>query len=289
LFIETEIDNQAKDHKLKVNFPTGLNPTQSHVDQAYLVLPRDIDLPESTGWIEDPTPLMHQRAFTSLQEDGHGLAILNRGLPAVEVTRIPDGTQISLIILRSVGWLSRDDLSTRRVAAGPLVPTPGAQCIGKYKFEYAILPHAGDWQEIYQQAYAYTAPLLIARADTHEGLDLKEMNITRDDPAMVKSIAWPREGRNPDRLSYLTVDRPELVISAIKRSTDEKGIIVRFFNIRPESLSARIKINKPIEEAWLVNLHEERQEQIPVLDDSSINVQTRGHQIITLEFKLKIK
>ena len=49
--------------------------------------------------------------------------ILNRGLPAVEVTRLPGGTQIALTLLRSVGWLSRDDLATRRVAAGPLVPT----------------------------------------------------------------------------------------------------------------------------------------------------------------------
>ena len=286
LFIETEIDNQAEDHKLSVIFPTDLNPTQTFVDQAYLVLPRDIDLPDSTGWVEDPTHLMHQRAFTSLQEDGYGLAILNRGLPAVEVTRIQDGTQISLILLRSVGWLSRDDLPTRRVAAGPLVPTPGAQCIGKYKFEYAILPHAGDWREIYQQAYAYTSPLLVVRADTHEGLDLKEMNITRDDPALVKSIDWPREGRNPDRLSFLTVDNPELVISALKRSRDEQNLIVRLYNISPETLSSRIKTSKPIEEAWFVNLNEERQEQIQLLDESSINIQTRGHQIITLELQM---
>ena len=286
LFIETEIENQAKDHKLTVSFPTVLNPSQSFVDQAYLVLPRHIDLPDSTGWVEDPTHLMHQRAFTSLQEDGYGLAILNRGLPAVEVTRIQDGTQISLILLRSIGWLSRDDLPTRRVAAGPLVPTPGAQCIGKYKFEYAILPHAGDWREIYQQAYAYTVPLLIARADTHEGLDLKEMNITRDDPAMVKSIAWPREGRNPDRLSFLTIDKPELVISALKRSRNEQNLVVRLYNISPETLTARIKTSKPIEEAWFVNLNEQRQEQIQLLDRSTIKIQTRGHQIITLEFQL---
>ncbi|MCJ7658445.1 MAG: glycosyl hydrolase-related protein, partial [Anaerolineales bacterium] len=283
LYIETEIDNQAQDHKLRVNFPTGLKPAHSFVDQAFLVLPRDIDLPESSGWVEDPTHLMHQRAFTSLQEEGQGLAILNRGLPAVEVTRIPGGTQISLTLLRSVGWLSRDDLSTRRVAAGPLVPTPGAQCIGKYVFEYAILPHAGDWREVYQQAYAYTAPMLVARADTHEGLDLSEMNITRDDPAMVNSIEWPRGGQNPDRLSLISVDTPELVISALKRSIDEKSLVVRFFNISPEPISTKIKTYWQLEQAWLVNLNEERQEQIPLVGNQTFQVQVRGHQIITFE------
>jgi len=285
LYIETEIDNQAQDHKLMVNFPTGLNPAHSFVDQAFLVLPRDIDLPESSGWVEDPTHLMHQRAFTSLQEDGHGLAILNRGLPAVEVTRKIEGAQISLTLLRSVGWLSRDDLSTRRVAAGPIVPTPGAQCIGKYVFEYAILPHAGDWREVYQRAYDYTAPLLVARADTHEGLDLSEMNITRDDPAMVKPIEWPRGGQNPDRMSLISVDKPELVISALKRSIDEKSLVVRFFNISPEPISTNIKTYRQLEQIWLVNLNEERQEQIPLGGNHTFQVQVRGHQIITFELK----
>jgi len=285
LYIETEIDNQAQDHKLRVNFPTGLKPAHSFVDQAFLVLPRDIDLPESSGWVEDPTHLMHQRTFTSLQEEGQGLAILNRGLPAVEVTRIQGGTQISLTLLRSVGWLSRDDLSTRRVAAGPIVPTPGAQCIGKYVFEYAILPHAGDWREVYQQAYAYTAPLLVARADTHEGLDLSEMNITRDDPAMVNSIEWPRGGQNPDRLSLISVDTPELVISALKRSIDEKSLVVRFFNISPEPISPTIMTYWQLEQAWRVNLNEERQEQIPLVGNHTFQVQVRGHQIITYELK----
>jgi alpha-mannosidase len=285
LYIDTEIDNQVRDHKLKVNFPTRLNPAQSYVDQAFLVLPRDIDLPDSSGWIEDPTPMMHQRAFTSLQEDGHGLAILNHGLPAVEVTRISNGTQISLTLLRSVGWLSRDDLTTRRVAAGPLVPTPGAQCIGQYKYEYAILPHAGDWRDVYQKAYAYTAPLLVTRADTHEGLDLSEMNITRDDPNMVKSIEWPREGQIPDRLSFISVDKSELVISALKRSIDEISLVVRFFNIGPETISTQIKTYRPIEQAWIVNLNEERQESITPLDDHTFEVQVRCHQIITIELK----
>ena len=147
------------------------------------------------------------------------------------------------------------------------------------------MPHAGDWREVYQQAYAYTAPLLAARADTHEGLDLSEMNITRDDPAMVKSIEWPREGQNPDRLSVISVDKPELVISALKRSIDEKSLVVRFFNISPEPISAQIKTYRPLEQAWLVNFNEERQEQIPLVGDHTFKVQVRGHQIITFELK----
>jgi alpha-mannosidase len=283
IFVETDIDNQARDHKISVLFPTDLNPPQAFVDESFVVLGRNIDLPDSTGWVEDPTPIMHQRAFTDLSEAGRGLAILNRGLPAIEVTREPAGVQLALMLLRSVGWLSRDDLSNRRVAAGPLVPTPGAQCIGRYHYEYAILPHAGNWRDVYPTAYQYVSPLLLARADTHEGLDLREMNITRDDPTKVKAIPWPRGGPNPDNLSFISVDMPELVVSAIRRSQDDKGLIVRFYNISSEPITAMVKLCHALEAVWLVNLNEERQEPVPLLDKHTFTVDVRGNQIASFE------
>jgi mannosylglycerate hydrolase len=287
LYIETEIDNQARDHKLSVTFPTELRPSRSYVDQAFIVMPRDIDLPESTGWVEDPTPLMHQRAFVDIHEGGHGLAILNRGLPAVEVTRREPGTQISLILLRSVGWLSRDDLTNRRVAAGPLVPTPSAQCIGKYKYNYAILPHTGNWEQVYPWAYQYVSPLYVSRADTHEGLDLHEMNITRDDPSLVKAVAWPRGGSNPGNLSYISVDDPRLVVSALRQSQDGKGLIVRFYNITAEPITTFGKSYRSLREVWSVNLNEEHQKAVPILDANSFEVKLRGHQIATFALQLE--
>lgn len=286
LYIETEMYNHARDHKFSVVFPTDLKPSQVFVDQAFMVMPRDIDLPDSAGWLEDPTPLMHQRAFVDLHEDGRGLAILNQGLPAVEVTRSPSGTKISLVLLRSVGWLSRDDLSNRRVPAGPLVPTPGAQCIGRYKYRYAILPHSGDWHQVYRWAYQYNTPLLGSRADTHEGLDLREMNITRDDPSQVKTIPWPRGGPNPSSLSYITVDAPELVISALQRSQDGRGLIVRLFNITGKPVTTWVNSYRPIAQAWVVNLNEERQDAIVIADENTFAVKVSPHQIVTYELQL---
>jgi alpha-mannosidase len=286
LYIETEIDNQACDHKFSVTFPTALVTSQSFVDQAFIVMPRDIDLPDSTGWLEDPTPLMHQRAFIDIHEGGSGLAILNRGLPAVEVIRKKPGTQISLVLLRSVGWLSRDDLTNRRIPAGPLVPTPGAQCIGLYKYNYAILPHTGHWEQVYPWAYQYVSPLLVSRADTHEGLDLREMNITRDDPTMVKAVAWPRSGSNPGNLSYITINEPEIVISALRRSQDGKGLIVRFYNITADPVSAQVKSYRSLSDVWAVNLNEERQDRIHTLDSNAFEVKVGGHQIATYELRL---
>jgi len=287
LYIETEIENRARDHKLSVMFPVHLTPARAFVDESFAVLPREIDLPDSEGWVEDPTPLMHQRSFIDLNEMGHGLAVLNRGLPAVEVTRQPEGTLIDLVLLRCVGWLSRDDLTTRRVAAGPLAPAPGAQCPGKFCFEYAIFPHAGDWKNVYPAAYAYDSPLLVSRADTHEGLNLCEMNITRDDPAKVKSIPWRRAGTLPDRFSFVAADNPALVLSSIHRTVDGKGIIVRFYNIASENVLGSFKTGRALEEVWLTNMNEERGESVPLIDEDAFQASFKGQQVLTFELRFK--
>lgn len=277
VYITTKFTNTVDDHKLTVNFPTGLTAAQAHVDESFLVAERDLKLPDSTGWVEDPTPLMHQRAFTDLSDGEAGLAILNRGLPSVEVTE--DGT-IALTLLRAVGWLSRDDLWVRRVAAGPLVPTPGAQCRQNYVFEYAILPHAGDWRSVYQTAYNYNSPLFARRADTHAGLVLHEMNITRDDPARVIQREYPRGGVLPDAYSFVSVEPSELVLSAVYRSGE--ALIVRVYNITREPVAGAIRFGFPVGRAFHVDMAEVYQETLPVRDNS-VRVDLRPAEVYTLK------
>ena len=41
-------------------------------------------------------------------------------------------------------WLSREDFACRKDHAGPELETPGAQCIGTYRFEYSLIPFGSD-------------------------------------------------------------------------------------------------------------------------------------------------
>ena len=59
------------------------------------------------------------------------MIIANRGLPEVEVT---SRHEIAITLLRCVGWLSRDDFSTRTGHAGPFLETPKAQMQGEWEF-----------------------------------------------------------------------------------------------------------------------------------------------------------
>ncbi len=277
VYIHTTIHNAAHDHKLTVNFPTGIHTEQAYVDESFMVAARDLHLPDSTGWVEDPTPLMHQRAFTDLSSDESGLAILNRGIPSVEVYE--DGT-IALTLLRCIGWLSRDDLWVRRIAAGPLVPTPGAQCLGDYEYEYVILPHEGDWQHVYSQAYNYTAPLMARRADTHPGLELREMNITRDDPARVTKTDWPRTGELSPTFSFVAIDAPELVLSAVYRSGEH--LIVRCYNVTRQPVTSTITFGLPVKQVVRANMNEDNLEELPVQNRQMATIHVKGGEVYTL-------
>ncbi len=280
IYIRTSIHNAAHDHKLTVDFPSGICVPQAYVDESFMVAARDLKLPDSTGWVEDPTPLMHQRAFTDLSSEGSGLAVLNRGLPSVEVYE--DGT-IALTLLRCIEWLSRDDLWVRRIAAGPLVPTPGAQCLGDYEYEYAILPHEGDWEHVYAPAYNYTAPLMARRADTHPGLELHEMNITRDDPARVTKADWPRGGVLPDNFSFVTIDSPELVLSAVYRSGEY--LVVRCYNVTREPVESMIRFGLPVAEVVRINMNEEAIEELSLQNQQTVTIHVKGGEVYTLKVK----
>ena len=171
---------------------------------------------------------------------------------------------------------------TRRIAAGPLVPTPGAQCLQDGTYEYAILPHTGDWQAVYPHAYNYTTPITASRADTHAGIDLRDMNITRDDPSKITHIPFPREGNLPATHSFLNVRGDGLMVSALYRSKEQ--IILRFFNIKGESTTAKITSAQAIETAHRLNLNEEQQEQLRVDTEGQVILDVRPNQIVTVGF-----
>ncbi len=285
VYIVTEVENHSRDHKLSAVFPTSLRPAVAMVDESFAVLARPVTLPPSPGWVEDPTPLMHQRAFIDLSENGVGLAVLNRGLPSVEVRPTDAGTSIVLPLLRSVGWLSRADLPNRRVTAGPVVETPEAQCLGRFRFEYALLPHSGGWQAAVPAALNFVTPLLLFRSDTHEGLDLREMNLPGDDPTKVNTVPWQRGGPLDESLSFVQIEPHELILSAVRRTADGLGLLVRAYNLAAGPVVARLACWRALTQAWRTNLNEERLSPLVVQDGHTIEFPVHMGEVFTVELR----
>jgi mannosylglycerate hydrolase len=127
----TTVANRASDHRLRVRFPCPA-PVKTVRAEGHFAVVRRPPRPVWNGdWFEPP----HDTSHTLGAVAAGGLVVLGKGLPEYETT---DDGELALTLLRCVGWLSRDDLSTRRGGAGPQLPVPGAQCHGDHVFGYAV-------------------------------------------------------------------------------------------------------------------------------------------------------
>ncbi|MCU0484731.1 MAG: glycosyl hydrolase-related protein [Anaerolineales bacterium] len=258
--IHTLVENHAEDHRLRVHFPAPFQVNHADYDGHFEVVRRSLDVPEKQpGWVEDPRPEVPQRAFVDVSDGLNGLMIANRGLPEVEVLKTPAGVEIALTLLRSVGWLSRDDLSTRSGHAGPGFATPEAQMTGAWHFDYAVIPHAAGWQAAYPLTYAFQSSL--------RGV-----------------VDGPHPGDLPSTGAFLACSPPEFVLSAVKEAENGRGWIVRGCNLMDTSVEVSLKPLFAFTTAALANLAEETQAPLTPAADGAVCFEVRGYGIATVRF-----
>jgi mannosylglycerate hydrolase len=262
LDIHTSVDNLVRDHRLRVHFPAPFAASRGAHDGHFEVVERNVGVPDfDESWVEQPRPEVPQRAFSSISDGEAGLTIANRGLTEVEVIKNSQGNaEIAVTLLRCVGWLSRDDFSTRNGHAGPFLETPGAQMPGTWTFDYSIIPHRGDWHKSFEQAYAFEVPLHGISTSIHEG-------------------SLPASG------SFLAVEPGTFVVSAVKQSEDGRGWLVRGYNITGENIAVTLQPWKVFKNVERVNLAEENMSTLKPGKEGAVNLPVRGHEIITVLFR----
>ncbi len=246
----TRVDNRYPNIRLRVKFGTGME--------------RKVYFRETQfGVVAEPTEYVFKRArskpsgipnflsWFDLSNGVKGITFMNKGLPAVEI--IED--QVYLTLFRSVSALSADGI------AGPLVPTPGALELGQHTFEYAIELHQGDWREaeIYRRAQDY-----------HHSPIAFQIS--------------PSEGDLPGELSFLEIRPYNLILSALKKAEEGEEVILRFFETTGEPTEAEVKFFRPIQQAWLANLLEEKEAELGV-EGNLIRLSVKPFEIVTLRLR----
>ena len=277
----TTISNKARDHRLRVLFPTGICTDHTYADGHFDVVRRSVSLPLPIDGYH-PYAAQHQCMFVDVHDTRKGLAVINKGLPEYEVVDAgSSGSTIALTLMRCVGWLSRDDVADRPYNAGPQVETPEAQCPGTHRFEYAILCHDGSWDKgnVVYQARQFNAPLLLVRTMSPE-------NAGPGNPAGRQGgvMDSPPETLLAEALSFVSVEPAEtFVLSAVKRADSRDTLVLRFYNPTSRSSTARIRCFRPILKANLLNLNEEIVRSISAAKDGTIRLKCRGHTAATVE------
>jgi alpha-mannosidase len=103
------------------------------------------------------------------------------------------------------GYDIHDSVMRLSLLRAPTAPDREADR-GRHEFVYALLPHAGDFRKggVIEQACALNMPLHVIETQ-------------------------PRKGTLPARQSFFEVDRPGVVIEAVKHAEHEESVIVRLY------------------------------------------------------------
>lgn len=154
IHFSTKVNNVAKDHRLRVVFPTNIISETHEADSIFETVIRPNKV--SNYW-QNPTNPQHQQSFVNIHDNEHGVTISNIGLNEYEVV----DDKICLTLLRCVG----------EMGDWGYFPTPDAQCIGEHVFNYAFELHANELDRIrsYHRAHQLGVPFIAKQTDIHEG------------------------------------------------------------------------------------------------------------------------
>jgi mannosylglycerate hydrolase len=258
---EAEVDNRARDHRLRVALSTPIAASESISDTNFGVVHRSIEPIEAAGVTEDIYATAPHRTFTAVESAGYSAAILSRGIYETEARRDAAGMTILLTLLRCVGWLSRGDLKMRRGDAGPEFETPDAQEIGTHRFQFAVAAWRGSYADAgvvqLSQAYAYPPRMFAARAAT-------------DVPG----------------LQLCACDNPRVAFSTARAVEGNRGYIVRAFSASAAAENARFSFGGG-RTARLVDLAGRAMKGVKLKRrrDGSVEMTLRPFQIVTFEVR----
>jgi alpha-mannosidase len=254
-----EFDNAATDHRLRLRIPTGRADSYCVAGGPFGPVHRAIRVTD-TGPYPRETPVATAPAhrFVAVAGGEGGLTILAPGFFEYEHTRTGD---LVVTLLRCVGQLSREDLSTRPGNAGWPTATPGAQCIGRERLQLALAPVSAEDIE-------RAAPL----------------TALWEDAFVPPRAIWLRQATELDPpATAVRLEGEGLVFSSLKPAADGDGIVFRCYNATGSAVAGRVVFATPVTAAARVRADESEPESLPIGENgSSLDFTAGPHEIVTL-------
>ena len=272
----TSLTNTARNHRVRVHFPTGgIKSDFSHAGEAFDVNPFTyegelwgIDLPKRLEGLVVPgrdtvrITSYPFHGFCDYSDGKLGAAALGKGIREYEVVK--PSRDIALTLLRSVGWMTHLDILTRNGDVGWEIYTPTAQCFGTHTFRYGFRPHEGDWAAagLQSESDLFNEPVRVVQTNGHDGKLPKEMSFVSITPA------------------------GKLVHSSTKVSEDGKALIVRCYNPGDKTVSGKIEVAAKVRKACKSSVAEECTGDLLTKAGKAFKFSAKKKEIVTLRFEL---
>ena len=258
LEFKTVIDNRARDHRLRVLFPTDIPTDHVFADSAFDVVRRNVLWNDVKDNMEEHHPFQPMKRFVTVSDGKNGFSLMSKGLGEYEVMDDARRT-LAVTLLRT----NRAYMKANRGQMTPeeLADNIGHHCPGRLEYEYAILAHNGGWQSggVHLAANDYRTPVRIIQG-------------------------VPKPGALPATASLVTIDASlALEVSAFYKAPG--GYILRIWNSTPETVSSAVVFGTPISSVEIISMDEERIVEKLNVSNDTFHVELGGAKILSLLIK----
>lgn len=207
LAFSTTLTNEMKDHRIRVMFPTGIQTDVHYADSIFETVKRNNDV--SDVWT-NPTNPQRTHHFVNVRSEEAGMVIAPQGLNEYEIVEENNQQTIAITLLRAVG----------EMGDWGYFPTPEAQCLDTYTFDYYLSFHGeDDVNEMYEEAIHSPVPFITRQTSLQEGT--------------LKAT---------DQFMDFTSD--SVAITALKRNKGTDDLITRFYNFMDEESDFEFKLDQ---------------------------------------------
>lgn len=174
------------------------------------------------------------------------------------------GFGVTLLSDSTYGYSVVDGTMALSLLRSPHYPNPQADK-GKHSFTYAIRTHDGTYREG----------------------GVVEAGLRFQNPVIVHSCTQDGRGILPGSFSLLAVDRPGIVIGAVKKAEDRHSLIVRIHEAHGKMVRTSLDIGIPVSHVWETDGLENRKRQVPVDDKTyKADLSFRPFELKTLELEI---
>lgn len=253
----TKVENRHPQLRVRVRFATNIHSPQYQSETQFGVITRPVNQYYKTPrseWVEKPSGIYPALNWVDYSDKDKGVTLINKGLPSHEVR---DG-KIYLTALRSILMLASDGV------IGPAIPTPDAQELKNFTFEYSLFTHKKDWKAANSFKPAY---------EFNYGLIGFQMPLDKR-----------RKGSLPSHFSFVEIKPESLILVAFKKAEDGNEVILRFFETKGERTSGEITLYKEPTAVKMVNLLEAEEGEVKYRG-RKIKLAVKPFEIVSLKIR----
>ena len=218
LNVKMDIDNRAKDHRVRAYIPTGIKSNFSFSDNQFGVIKRDVydsamDVWEEENWDERPDSIYPMLSFVTLKNEERGMAVLTNSTREYEIIG-EDYDTIAITLFRGVGFLGKEEMYRRPGRpSGIKLETPDSQMLGKVSLEFGIYPYVSSEDKVSRVAKEYLTPVYTYNKMPHNAMKLNSVDF-----------------ETPYNYSLLKEENDNVTLSVLKKAENKKGLVLRYFN-----------------------------------------------------------